>query len=198
MSHTHPRCVTEHSGNLFLTAHTQGTAWRLLEGTICLEHETGRRRQIVQLALAGDLIGVDSLWQQPYRFNARALTAVRLQAIEHLSANDTATLMREALNVQQERSLRMACLRTGPVLDRLGHLLQMMGHGGHPGSPYSVARSEQIRRTLPHLKELAEIVDAKTETVCRVLAQLLPKGTPQRNLRLPLFNPLANLNPALA
>jgi hypothetical protein len=42
------------------------------------------------------------------------------------------------------------------------------------------------------LRDLAEVVDAKAETVCRVLAQLLPKPAPAVGLRLP---PLPTLMP---
>ena len=79
------------------------------------------------------------------------------------------------------RSQDMAQLRTGSVLQRLTHLLLLMGLDVPPNGP------DAVRQALPALREVALLVDAKTETVCRALAQLLPprsrKGGPVRAVR---------------
>lgn len=182
-------------GSCILQPDITGRLWRLEEGLLALETTTSRK-QTVLLALPGDLVGVESLFDQPCRFDAKALTPVRLTIVAVPTANKRPSLMGEALHTLQQRSLDMASLRTGPVAERLGRYLQLAGHGGHPGEPYPMAHSDRIRRTLPALRDLAELVDAKTETVCRALAHLLPKPTNTLAFRLPTLTTLPT--PALA
>jgi hypothetical protein len=76
----------------------------------------------------------------------------------------------------------MAQLRTGSVLQRLTHLLVLMGLDVPPFGRPQGAGADAVRQALPALREGALVVDAKTEPVCRALAQLLPprsrKGGP--------------------
>jgi hypothetical protein len=67
--------------------------------------------------------------------------------------------MQQALLQHIQRSLDMAQLRSGSVVQRLGHLLPIL--------PRPLIA--EARPTLPALREVALLVDAKTETVCRGL-----------------------------
>ena len=60
----------------------------------------------------------------------------------------------------------MLALRTGPVEQRLGHWLALLSRAGAPGAAPSADG--------PTLREIATLVDAAPETVCRVLARLRP------------------------
>jgi hypothetical protein len=60
------------------------------------------------------------------------------------------------------------------VLQRLTHLLGLMGLDWRPDHRALSGEADAIRNALPTLREVAQVVDAKTETVCRALAQLLP------------------------
>jgi hypothetical protein len=81
-------------------------------------------------------------------------------------------LLQQALLQHQNRSQDMAALRTGSVLQRITHLIHLLGYGwAQPGHP---RHAEAIRSALPTLREIAQVIDAKTETVCRVLGKLLP------------------------
>ena len=154
----------------------RGPLWRVREGVLRLDrstHEAEGAHRVVQLALPGDLVGMDALWSEPYQFGVSALTAARLDAVE-VTPDNREALLREALRQQQRHSLDMAEVRTGPVATRVAQLLRLLGHGHHLGQRLASAQGDAIRATLPRLRELAEVVDAKTETVCRALAQLLP------------------------
>ncbi len=68
-------------------------------------------------------------------------------------------------------------LRRGLVrLDRVGRdgpLLVMLAKP----DVLTCSEPEALRARLPALRVMAELVDAKPETVCRVLGQLLPRGS---------------------
>ncbi len=165
-----------------------GTVWRVRQGVVRLNRPAGAGRLPVQLALPGDLIGIEALCDQPYQFCAEAFTDCELEPVPLGSAGETnvlrQALLREVLLQQQSRSQDMATLRTGSVLQRLSHLLRLLGLPWQGAQAVAGGQADAIRQALPTLREVAELVDAKTETVCRALAQLLPprsrKGGPAR------------------
>ena len=177
-------CTSQQS--VFLAGES-GPVWRVVQGIVRLDRQSGPVSQPVQLALPGDLIGTEALCGQPYQLGATAFTPCHLEAVP--SATDTAPqpLLQQALLQQMSRSQDMAQLRTGSVLQRLSHLLALLGLEVPPlGRPQGVD-ADAIRQALPALREVALLVDAKTETVCRGLAQLLPprsrKSGPVRAVR---------------
>lgn len=175
--------------SLIFQAGQTGSIWRIVRGVVRLDRQGGPLRLPVQLALPGDLIGVEALCGQPYQFSAEAVTACELVEIglQPQGAKGNAqreNLLREALLQQQRRCHDMATLRTGSVLQRLAHLLGLLGLPWQGAQPVAGGQADAIRQALPTLREVAELVDANSETVCRVLAQLLPprsrKGGPAR------------------
>lgn len=165
-------------------AGTTGALWRVLEGTVRLDRESGPSRLPVLIALPGDLVGIESLCDQPYPFTASAFTDCRLEPVPVTSEAERQALLRQALLQQQMRSHDMATLRTGNVLSRLACLLHLLGLPWQGSQTLDASRADALRAALPALRELAQMVDAKAETVCRGLAQLLPprrrKGGPVR------------------
>lgn len=159
-----------------------GPLWRVLEGVVRLDRENGPQRLPVQLALPGDLVGIESLCDQPYLFTATAFKACRLEPVPVADASHRQVLLRQALLQQQDRSHDMATLRTGSVLQRVAHLLQLLGLPWQNLAALAGIQADTVRAQLPALREVALIIDAKHETVCRALAQLLPprsrKGGP--------------------
>jgi CRP-like cAMP-binding protein len=153
----------------------RGPLWRLQQGLVRLDRHHGSARQAVQLALPGDLIGIEALCGQSYQFSAVAFMPSRLQrvAVEGRGAARE-PLLQQALLQHQTRCLDMAALRTGTVPQRIAHLLRLLGFD-RPAAPQDCDDCARlIRQSLPTLREVAHMVDAKTETVCRALAQLLP------------------------
>jgi CRP-like cAMP-binding protein len=186
MSHADPRPLRVSAGQtpIFQPGDT-GTVWRVRQGVVRLNRPAGAGRLPVQLALPGDLIGIEALCDQPYQFCAEAFTDCELEPVPLGTAAEGDTLrqalLREVLLQQQSRSQDMATLRTGNVIERLAHLLRLLGL---PWQGVASGQADAIRQALPTLREVAELVDAKAETVCRALAQLLPprsrKGGPAR------------------
>jgi hypothetical protein len=159
-------CASQQS--VFLAGES-GPVWRVVEGIVRIDRVSGQSHQPVQLALPGDLIGTEALCGQAYQFSAVAFTPCKLEAVRPEPKASAAGLLQQALLQQMTRSLDMAHLRSGTVVQRLGHLLSLL--------PSPLLANE--RPALPALREVALLVDAKTETVCRVLGQLLPgRGRP--------------------
>jgi CRP-like cAMP-binding protein len=189
MSHADPRPLRVSAGQtpIFQPGDT-GTVWRVRHGVVRLNRPAGAGRLPVQLALPGDLIGIEALCDQPYQFCAEAFTDCELEPVPLGTAGAgealRQALLREVLLQQQSRSQDMASLHTGTVLQRLSHLLRLLGLPWQGASSVASSQADAIRQALPTLREVAELVDAKTETVCRALAQLLPprsrKGGPAR------------------
>jgi len=167
------------AGQSIFHAGEQGPLWRLISGQVRLDHVPGPSpRQLMLLALPGDLIGTESLCGQAYRYGATALTPAQLEPVRCAGAADQAHWLRQAVLQQHQRWQDMAALRTGQVTQRLSHLLHLLGHAWpqvQGDEPAAQARAERIRASLPPLRELAEVIDAQHETVCRALARLLPR-----------------------
>jgi Cyclic nucleotide-binding domain len=196
MSFNHPTPVRIRTGQeILFKAGDAGTLWRVVEGTARLDRETGPSRLPVLLALPGDLVGVEALCDEPYQFTASAFTDCRLEPVSVTGEIERQSLLRQALFQQQMRSHDMATLRTGSVLSRLACLLRLMGLPWQGAHAVDGQRADALRAALPALRELAQMVDAKSETVCRALAQLLPprsrKSGPAR------LNPVPSLSPSL-
>lgn len=151
-----------------------GPLWRVAEGVVRLDRESGPQRLPVQLALPGDLVGIESLCDLPYQFTATAFKACRLERVPVADESHRQDLLRQALLQQQDRSHDMATLRTGSVVQRVARLLQLLGLPWQNLTALAGARADAVRAQLPALRELALMIDAKHETVCRALAQLLP------------------------
>lgn len=170
-----------------------GSVWRVVQGWVRIDRQLGQRHLLVQLAQPGDLIGAEVLGGYTYACSATAFSHCVLERLPPGEAEAPHLLMAALLQQQQRQSACMTLLRTGAVPHRLAHLLDLLGQDWRvPG------RQGAIRKGLPPLRELAEVVDAKTETVCRALGQLMPHagrsawGALERVLPLP--DPMAAHN----
>ena len=171
-----------------------GPVWRVVDGIVRLDRDSGPVRQPVQLALPGDLVGIESLCGRRYQFSATAFTACRLEPVRLGADSAREPLLQQALLQHQDRSQDMAALRTGTVLQRITHLLRLLGLEWHPADLAWGHNADAIREALPALREVAQVVDAKTETVCRALAQLLPPRSRKSGpVRADRFDPVAGL-----
>lgn len=164
-----------HSGDTVFASGQSARLWRVVSGVLRLVQRERDAQHLMSLALPGDLLGIEALCHMPHQLSAEALTDVVLIPVEPQNDTERQQLMALALLQQQQRSHDMAQLRTGPVLPRVVALLKVMGHA--PARVGQWADSDALRSSLPPLRELALVVDAKAETVCRALAQLLPPRT---------------------
>jgi hypothetical protein len=78
------------------------------------------------------------------------------------------TLISQGYLQQQRRLHDMARLRTGAVRSRVAHLLRMVS------SSLPSGKNALTRQHLPTMRDMAHIVDAAHETVCRELNHFLP------------------------
>jgi hypothetical protein len=165
-------------GQSLLAAGGVGPVWRVTQGVFKLERQGQDGQILVQLAQAGDLIGVESLCAEPYAFTAVALVAAQAQPLAAGQDLDRYTTMKQGFMQQQRQTCDMHRLRTGSIVQRLAYLLAVLGKQAD-GRVLPVQRKE-----LPTLKEMARVVDSTFETVCRELNSLLPERK-QPRLRVP-------------
>ena len=158
---------------------SEGPVWRVVRGVARLDRQGTEHPLPVWLALPGDLIGIESLCRLPYQFAATALVECEVKALQAPGSHERSALLQEALLQQQRRGQEMAMLRTGQVALRLARLLTLLGLPWQDIGRSETDRAEAVRAALPTLRDMALVVDAKIETVCRALAQLLPPRAPR-------------------
>lgn len=148
--------------------------WRVLRGLVRLDRPGRDGALPVMLAEPGDWLGIDALAGRPHGWRATCITPVVLAGpVTARDESERARWSTEALLQQPERAHAMAMLRTGPVRQRLLALLRLLARPDVLGTGSDAAA---LRSRLPPLRVLAELVDAKHETVCRALTELLPRG----------------------
>lgn len=139
----------------------RGGPWRVERGLVRLDRIGRDGPLLVMLAEPGDWLGLDALAGQTHGWRATAITPVTVRGpLQPVHDGERARWLTEAL------------LRTGSVRQRLASLLRLLARPdvlGDAGGPAG------LRGRLPPLRVLAELVDAKHETVCRVLGELLPR-----------------------
>ncbi|TSE29354.1 hypothetical protein Tther_01517 [Tepidimonas thermarum] len=149
-----------------------GGPWRVVRGLLRLDRVGRDGPLLVMLAEPGDWLGLDALAGQAHGWRATAVTPVILRGpLQPATEAERARWLTEALLQLPERAHAMALLRTGAVRQRLATLLRLLARPDVLGQTGDAA----LRGRLPPLRVLAELVDAKHETVCRVLGQLLPR-----------------------
>lgn len=164
-------------GQVLVNAGEFGPVLRVTEGVFRLERLGMDGLSLVQLGLPGDLIGVESLCAEPYAYTVTAITCgeAKLQTVNgDLSRFG---VVAKAYLQQQRRTHDMMKLRGGPVRDRLAHFLALLARN-EDGT-----QRELDRRDLPVLREVAAILDAANETVCRELNAFLPARVDQKPAR---------------
>lgn len=152
--------------------------WRVLSGALRLDplRHAPEPTAVAQLALPGDLVGLETLCGQAPMFQARALLPCRLQALAvPMDPGVRAERLGEALGRCWMRSTEMASLRRGPVHARMARLLAALvaAAAGEGGSLPTVPGDTPLRlpRPRPRGRDLAELLDTTPETVSRILSQ---------------------------
>jgi CRP-like cAMP-binding protein len=166
-----PVVTTLARGQALLHAGQYGALWRVVSGAFRVERQGDGAHALIQLALPGDCIGLESLFGQPCTVTVSALVA----STAHIEpVPDEATrlaLVAQALVQQQRQAQDMARLRIGAAADRVAWLVRCVG--GDVADPAT-------RKALPPLKEMAQIIDVAPETICRQLRRRMPSLKPPR------------------
>ena len=164
-------------GHLLVSAGEFGPAWRVTQGVFRLERLGLDGLSLVQLALPGDLLGVESLCGEAYVYTVTAITTGTVQTQTTQGELSRFGIVAKAYLQQQRRTHDMMKLRGGPVSARLEHFLKLLSRDAD-GNKHALDR-----RDLPILKEVAAIVDISAETVCRELNAFLPARVYLRSKR---------------
>ncbi len=140
--------------------------WRLESGAVRIDSTvSGDTETLVRLAMPGDILGIESMLGVEDSFTVRAITPSRLVRL-NLAEVEMSDVLKCAVITGYQRSRDMVTLRTGSAEERVKNLLFLLvspGNGiGHHGPTCA----------LPTLGDIATIVHAAPETVCRVLAAL--------------------------
>lgn len=148
------------AGQPLYAAGSTGQAWRVTDGVIRLDHagQAGEHR-FASLAIAGDIVGCETLLFGSYTFNATALTPCRLQPWPE---GDTATSgagLLESLAQAQQRAADLLALRGGQASARVLGLIRLLAD-----------RSGQV--ILPTRQDIADITDLRFETISRIISNL--------------------------
>jgi len=151
---------------LLTTADSQAL-WMLESGALRIDmSESDDASCFVRMALPGDVIGVESLVGTTERTLVRALTSSRLVPVTLFDEGHLKRMLMEAVAKGYQRCCEVATLRTGPTDNRVKRLLLLLANQevGKTG--------EAVACALPSLNDMAAMVNAAPETVCRALANL--------------------------
>ena len=158
-------------GQTLVEAGRHGAVWRVVSGAFKLERPTRDGKVLVQLALPGDLVGVETLCAQAHACTATALLHAQVEPVNMAGELSQYTTVVKGLLQQQRQAVDMVRLRTGSIQQRLTHLLSLLGQQAD-GRVRELPRDE-----LPTLREMAQIVGSANETVCRELNALIAPKT---------------------
>lgn len=135
--------------------------WLLRQGVVALS-PIGDKHRPHYLALPGDWLGVETLIGDP----APALASVLAEAVIVPAAScmppERSALLATAYAQARRQAREFLQLRSGLLADRVRHLLLLLG----------VSQGEDMDVELPSLRQLAGLLDATPEAICRVLSGL--------------------------
>ena len=155
----------------------QRQVWLLQRGLLMVQSLSRPGEAVRHLALPGDWLNLECLCDLPADTRITALMPSQLRPLAQAPLTDGHALVRHLLLQQRRWMDDMLALRTGSVEQRLGRWLELLSRAGG-----AAASSDEV----PTLREIATLVDAAPETVCRVLARLrAPDTAPDRSRTRP-------------
>lgn len=158
-SDTRHRC-----GAVLFQAGDSGEAWRLCEGIVRLDQIDGDGiASFAGLAIAGDILGCETLLLGAYTFRATALTPCRVEPWPGGGLPPAEQSLLATLAQAQRRAADMIRLRGGQAMARVRAAIRLLANG-------------HDTVVLPTQTQLAEITDLRFETISRLLKQLERAG----------------------
>jgi len=149
-----------------LAALDNAQMWRVETGALRIDSaQPGEASRFMRLALPGDVIGVEKWVGTDDTLSVRALTPVTLSPVLATGPEMMHILM-ETVVVAHQRCREVVSLRTGPVSQRVQCLLLMFADSVNPEAKTT------SECALPHLSDMADILDAAPETVSRVFSSM--------------------------
>lgn len=151
------------SGEHLHQAGEAGCAWRLQQGVLRLDSPQPGGRRFASLAIAGDIVGCETLLFGVYTFSASALTDCALSPWPEGDQALAGESLLASLARAQQRAAEIVALRGGQAADRVLGLIRLLA--GQDGDV-----------VLPSRQAIADITDLRFETISRIVKQLERSG----------------------
>jgi CRP-like cAMP-binding protein len=130
----------------------------------------------LQLALPGDLIGLEALHGWAPACHVRAVIDSVITPLRRMSDPEWRDVLLNALLRRQAQGTCLARLRAGNASERVRRLLLRLGGVGDEGQPTATDRDAPILCDLPSLSDMSAITACAPETVSRVMSSLRRAG----------------------
>ena len=148
-------------------AGAEGLAWRVRSGVVRLDTTTqDGANSFASLAIAGDIVGCETMLFGAYTFSASALTHCELSPWPEGEPVGTSESLLESLALAQSRAVDVIALRGGQASDRVLGLIRLLGGG-----------AGQV--VLPTRQDIADITNLRFETISRIIKGLERVGVLQ-------------------
>lgn len=152
------------AGDPLYAAGSAGFAWRVQRGVVRLDttSPTGESA-FASLAIAGDILGCETLLFGTYTFSASALTHCELSPWPEGEPATAGESLLQSLAIAQRRAADVVALRGGQAVDRVIGLIRLLtDHGG--------------KVVLPTRQDIADITNLRFETISRIIKGLERSG----------------------
>lgn len=141
-------------------AGSDGLAWRVKCGVVRLDTTTrAGEASFASLAIAGDIVGCETMLFGAYTFTASALTQCELLPWPEGEPAVAGDSLLESLALAQRRAADVIALRGGQASERVLGLIRLLGDGAG-------------RVILPTRQDIADITDLRFETISRIIKGL--------------------------
>ena len=148
------------AGEMIFQARGDGMAWRVRRGVVRLDTPgPSGEMTFASLAIAGDILGCETLLFGAYTFTATALTQCELQPWPEGEADVTGDSLLQSLATAQQRAAEIVGLRGGQAADRVIGLVRLLTDNAG-------------RVVLPTRQDIADITDLRFETISRIIKSL--------------------------
>lgn len=152
------------AGSAIYRAGSEGLAWRVQGGAVRLDASTADGRSaFASLAIAGDIVGCETMLFGAYTFSATALTDCRLAPWPEGGGEPAGESLLASLAQAQQRAADVVALRGGQAVDRVVGLIRLLADGAG-------------RVVLPTRHDIADITDLRFETISRIVKSLERAG----------------------
>lgn len=159
-------CLSPRQGSAYLAsqaiyvAGAEGLAWRVKSGVVRLDTNTKNGGlSFASLAIAGDIVGCETMLFGAYTFSASALTRCELTPWPEGEPAGASESLLESLALAQRRAADVIALRGGQASERVLGLIRLLGDGAG-------------RVVLPTRQDIADITDLRFETISRIIKGL--------------------------
>jgi CRP-like cAMP-binding protein len=156
-----PRLGCAYTANQSIyAAGADGLAWRVKRGVVRLDTTTKTGQpSFASLAIAGDIVGCETMLFGAYTFSASALTHCELSPWPEGEVENSGESLLKSLALAQRRAADVIALRGGQATDRVLGLIRLLGDG-----------AGQV--VLPMRQDIADITDLRFETISRIIKGL--------------------------